>query len=78
LNRLSKVPVHKDVENFIHKNTASYGKLKIVLKENRYWIESADPKLLQILLKDPIIQSCRKIRVFIFIWFIFQIIVVLI
>ncbi|KAI9831936.1 MAG: hypothetical protein M1819_004658 [Sarea resinae] len=37
----------------------SYGKVKIVLKNNRYFLETTDPVVLQILLKDPEIGPCR-------------------
>ncbi|KZF25495.1 DNA repair helicase rad25 [Xylona heveae TC161] len=37
----------------------SYGKVKIVLKSNKYFVETADPAVLQMLLKDPEIGPCR-------------------
>ena len=39
--------------------TLSYGKIKLVLKDNKYFVESAYPDCLQKLLKDPVIQECR-------------------
>lgn len=39
--------------------TLSYGKVKLVLKHNRYFVESQFPEVLQKLLKDPVIQECR-------------------
>ena len=39
--------------------TLSYGKVKLVLKHNRYFVESTHPEVLQKLLKDPVIQECR-------------------
>jgi len=33
--------------------------VKLVLKQNRYFVESSHPDVLQKLLKDPIIQECR-------------------
>lgn len=33
--------------------------VKLVLKHNRYFIESPFPEVLQKLLKDPVIQECR-------------------
>ena len=39
--------------------TLSYGKVKLVLKHNRYFVESNHPECLQKLLKDPVIQECR-------------------
>ncbi|KAI9754716.1 MAG: hypothetical protein M4579_004563 [Chaenotheca gracillima] len=37
----------------------SYGKVKIVLRDNKYLVETADPAILQMLLKDPEIGPCR-------------------
>ena len=39
--------------------TLSYGKIKLVLKDNKYFVESTHPDCLQKLLKDPVIQECR-------------------
>ena len=39
--------------------TLSYGKIKLVLKDNKYFVESTFPDCLQKLLKDPVIQECR-------------------
>lgn len=38
--------------------TLSYGKVKLVLKHNRYFIESSHSDVIQKLLKDSVIQSC--------------------
>ena len=45
------------IESFIRDNTASYGKIKLVLKQNRYYVESSYPETLQHLLRDPTIQA---------------------
>ncbi|TVY22338.1 General transcription and DNA repair factor IIH helicase subunit [Lachnellula hyalina] len=37
----------------------SYGKVKIVLRSNQYFVETGDPAILQMLLKDPEIGLCR-------------------
>ncbi|TVY51316.1 General transcription and DNA repair factor IIH helicase subunit XPB [Lachnellula cervina] len=37
----------------------SYGKVKIVLRNNKYFLETTDPAVLQMLLKDPEIGPCR-------------------
>ena len=37
----------------------SYGKVKLVLKHNKYFIESSHPDTLQFLLKDPVIRDAR-------------------
>lgn len=59
LNRLSKVPVPKPTADLIRACTASYGKVKLVLKHNRYFVESAHPDILQMMLRDPEIAQLR-------------------
>lgn len=59
LNRMSKVPVPKSIITFIHNCTVSYGKVKLVLKHNRYFVESTQADILQMLLKDPEIGPLR-------------------
>ncbi|CAH1788865.1 unnamed protein product, partial [Owenia fusiformis] len=60
LKRLSKCTVPTGIEDFITLCTLSYGKVKLVLKHNKYFCESAHPEVIQKLLKDPVIQQCRK------------------
>lgn len=62
LKRLSKTSIPDGIIEFINVCTLSYGKVKLVLKHNRYFIESQHPDMLQKLLKDPIIGSCRLKR----------------
>jgi len=59
LTRLSKTSLPEGIVTYIKMCTTSYGKVKLVLKHNRYFVESSHPETLQILLKDPIIQECR-------------------
>ncbi|KAF8623708.1 hypothetical protein AX17_007405 [Amanita inopinata Kibby_2008] len=59
LNRLSKVPVPDSIVSFIRERTLSYGKVKLVLKHNKYFVESSHPETLQILLKDRVIREAR-------------------
>ena len=59
LNRLSKVSVPKSVLDFIREYTMSFGKIKLVLKQNRYFVESSHPEILQMLLRDPVISEAR-------------------
>lgn len=40
--------------------TLSYGKVKLVLKHNRYFVESRHSDVVQALLKDKVIQQCLK------------------
>lgn len=44
LNKLSKTELPKEIIDFIHGSTANYGKLKLVLKKNRYFVESPFPE----------------------------------
>lgn len=62
LNRLSKVPVPESITQFIRQCTLSYGKVKLVLKHNRYYVESSHPETLQMLLKDTVINQGRIVR----------------
>ena len=39
----------------------SYGKVKLVLKHNKYYVESSHPETLQILLKDKTIRDARVV-----------------
>ncbi|KAL7295517.1 hypothetical protein TKK_0011162 [Trichogramma kaykai] len=59
LKRLSKTTIPDGIVEFIKLCTLSYGKVKLVLKHNKYFIESPFPEVLQKLLKDPVIQECR-------------------
>lgn len=59
LTRLSKTTLPSGIVSYIKLCTVSYGKVKLVLKHNRYFVESAYPETLQLLLKDPVIQECR-------------------
>ncbi|KAK1403566.1 DNA helicase [Heracleum sosnowskyi] len=57
LNILSKTKLlPNQVIDFIHASTSNYGKVKLVLKENRYFVESRFPEILKLLLKDEVIS----------------------
>lgn len=62
LNRYSKVPVPDSIAKFIRDCTSSYGKVKLVLKHNKYYVESGHPDTIQKLLRDPIIRGARVIE----------------
>ncbi|EPQ53248.1 DNA repair helicase rad25 [Gloeophyllum trabeum ATCC 11539] len=62
LNRLSKTPVPESVLEFIRDCTSSYGKVKLVLKRNKYYIESNNIEVLHRLLRDPVIREARMQR----------------
>lgn len=60
LRRLSKTTIPDGIIQFIKICTLSYGKVKLVLKHNRYFVESNFPEVLQHLLQDSAIEHCRK------------------
>ncbi|CAG8437334.1 3439_t:CDS:10 [Ambispora gerdemannii] len=62
LNRLSKIHIPESIINLIRQCTISYGKVKLVLKHNRYFVESSYPDTLQKLLQDPIIAAARLVN----------------
>ena len=59
LELFSKTKVPQNIIDFVHEVTQSFGKVRLVLKHNKYFIESNDASVLQMLLRDPIIGSCR-------------------
>ncbi|KAG1661513.1 General transcription and DNA repair factor IIH helicase subunit XPB [Nymphon striatum] len=59
LKRLSKTSIPDGIIEFVNLCTVSYGKVKLVLKHNKYFVESPYPDVLQKLLKDPVIRQCR-------------------
>ena len=62
LKRLSKTTIPDGIVEFIKLCTVSYGKVKLVLKHNQYFVESPHPEVLQKMLKDPVVQECRLRR----------------
>ena len=62
LTRLSKTTIPQGIIDFIKLCTQSYGKVKLVLKHNRYYVESTHVKVIQALLRDPDIAQCRKVN----------------
>ncbi|XP_068655757.1 general transcription and DNA repair factor IIH helicase/translocase subunit XPB1-like [Aristolochia californica] len=58
LNKLSKTKLPKEMIDFIYASTSNYGKVKLVLKKNRYFVESPFP-VLKTLLKDEVISKAR-------------------
>ncbi|KAA0713407.1 TFIIH basal transcription factor complex helicase XPB subunit [Triplophysa tibetana] len=59
LQKLSKTSVPDGIVQFIKLCTVSYGKVKLVLKHNRYFVESAFPDVIQRMLQDSVIRDCR-------------------
>ena len=59
LERFLKTPLPVEIRDFITNCTKTYGKVKLVLKNTKYYIESPDPDMLQMLLKNPKIGPLR-------------------
>ena len=62
LSRLSKIPLPLKLQRRITEWTSSYGKIRLVLKHNRYYIESTSQAFLVPLLSDPVIAGCKVDR----------------
>jgi DNA excision repair protein ERCC-3 len=61
LSRLCKTNLPAEVERFIRDSTYTFGKAKLVLKDNHFFVESQFPAVLKELLANPDIASCREI-----------------
>lgn len=61
LRRLCKHDLPESILSFIKSCTLSYGKVKLVLKQNHYFVETDHSDVMQTLLRDPILQSTRKV-----------------
>lgn len=59
LQRLSKNALPSQVKKFIRDCTSKYGKAKLVLKHNKFYVESEYPEVLRELLRDPTIAQAR-------------------
>ncbi|KAK3057470.1 DNA repair helicase RAD25 [Extremus antarcticus] len=59
LELFSKTKVPENIKQFVHQVTESFGKVRLVLKHNKYFVESNDAKVLQMLLRDEVISQCR-------------------
>ena len=60
LEMFSKTRLPDSIVEYVHKVTQSFGKVRLVLKHNRYFVESNDASVLQMLLRDPVIAGCRR------------------
>jgi hypothetical protein len=59
LSRLCKTELPPEVPEYIRQCTYTFGKAKIVLKDNNFYIESKYQEILRELLKNPIIRNAR-------------------
>ena len=57
LKRLSKTSISPSVLEFIKESTLTYGKVKLVLKQNRYFIETRDEATLKVIMNDHVLKS---------------------
>ncbi|KAL4441851.1 hypothetical protein ABPG77_003767 [Micractinium sp. CCAP 211/92] len=57
LNRLSKNVLPPEIKRFVRGCTQNYGKVKLVLQQNRFFVESPHPEILRQLLRDPVIKA---------------------
>lgn len=62
LDRMSKNALPKQVKNFVRDCTQKYGKAKLVLKHNKFYVESEFPMVLRELLRDPTIAQARVVE----------------
>lgn len=60
LDRFLKTELPPPIQKWIEDCAQSYGKVKLVLKRNKYVVESSDLNVLQTLLKDDEIAQARK------------------
>lgn len=59
LDKLSKNKLPREIQQFIRDCTEKYGKAKLVLKHNKFYVESEFPNVLRELLRDPAIAQAR-------------------
>lgn len=59
LEKYSKTRLPDGLKTFIFNATKTFGQVRLVLKHNKYWIESQDPAMLQKVLREPIIAAAR-------------------
>lgn len=59
LGRLSKTQLSSEIHTFVEQCTANYGKVKLVLQRNRFFLESPEPRVLRELLADDVVRRAR-------------------
>jgi len=62
LDRLSKNALPRQVEKFVRDCTQKYGKAKLLLRDNKFYVESEHPTVLRELLRDPTIAEARVVE----------------
>ncbi len=61
LEKLSKTPVPESVVEFINRHTKTYGKVRLVLRNNKFYVESDERPIVDMLLGDSIIGPCKAV-----------------
>lgn len=62
LSRLSKVKIPMETVEYIREATKSFGKVRLVLKDTKYYVESGYADTLRLLLRDPTIAKARAVE----------------
>ena len=57
LDRLTKTPLPDEIQRFILNCTKAFGKVKLVLKHNHYFLETQDSQVLQKLVQDEVMKN---------------------
>ena len=57
LDKLTKTPLPDEIKDFILVCTRAFGKVKLVLKYNHYFLETQDSQVLQKLVQDEVIKN---------------------
>ena len=60
LNKFLKTPLPQGVIDFVEACTQSFGVVKLVLKQNHFFLETSDPEILRMLLKDSVISTALE------------------
>ncbi|PSC73140.1 DNA repair helicase XPB1-like [Micractinium conductrix] len=61
LARLSKNVLPPQILEFVRECTQNYGKVKLVLQQNRFFVESPHPEILRKLLADPVVKDAARL-----------------
>ena len=61
LDRLSKSIIPPAIEQYIKDTTKAFGQVSLVLRKNRFFLESEDPRVLLKLLEYSVIKNAQKI-----------------
>jgi len=62
LDRMSKNVLPSSVAQFVRECTKRYGKAKLVLRQNKFYVESEHPSVLRELLRDSLISRARVVE----------------